>query len=31
MSIPVTVLLTWPLQYVVFLSLGFLRGCDLWL
>lgn len=30
MSIPVTVLLTWPLQYVVFLSLGFLLGRDLW-
>lgn len=30
MTIPVTVLLTWPLQYVVFLSLGFLLGFDLW-
>ncbi len=30
MTIPVTVLLTWPLQYVVFLSLGFLLGRDFW-
>jgi len=30
MDIPVAVLLTWPLQYVVFLSLGFLIGRDLW-
>jgi hypothetical protein len=30
MSIPVTVLLTWPLQYVVFLSLGFIVGSDFW-
>jgi hypothetical protein len=30
MSIPVMVLLTWPLQYVVFLSLGFVVGRDFW-
>lgn len=30
MTIPVTVLLTWPLQYVVFLSLGFLLERDIW-
>ena len=30
MHIPLTVLLTWPLQYVVFLSLGFLLGYDMW-
>lgn len=30
MTIPVTVLLTWPLQYVVFLSLGFLLDHDVW-
>ncbi|MGH9582349.1 MAG: hypothetical protein ACRD4O_05390 [Bryobacteraceae bacterium] len=31
MHIPVTVLLTWPLQYVVFLSLGFLLGREIWM
>jgi hypothetical protein len=30
MHIPLTVLLTWPLQYGVFLSLGFLVGRDIW-
>lgn len=30
MGVPVTVLLTWPLQYVVFLSLGFLLERDCW-
>lgn len=30
MSIPVSVLLTWPLQYVIFLSLGFLLGREMW-
>jgi len=30
LTIPVTVLLTWPLQYVVFLSLGFLLDRDIW-
>lgn len=30
MTVPVTVLLTWPLQYVVFLSIGFLVGRDMW-
>ncbi len=29
--VPITVLLTWPLQYVVFLSLSFLLGLDLWM
>lgn len=28
--VPLAVFLTWPFQYVVFLSLGFLLGCDLW-
>lgn len=28
--VPVAVFLTWPFQYVVFLSLGFLLGRDLW-
>lgn len=30
LSVPGVVLLTWPLQYVVFLSLGFVVGRDLW-
>jgi hypothetical protein len=30
MNIPVMVLVLWPLQYLVFLSLGFLLGRDLW-
>lgn len=30
MTIPVTVLLTWPFQYVIFLSLGFLLEGDIW-
>lgn len=31
LSVPGIVLLTWPLQYVVFLSLGFVVGRDLWI
>lgn len=30
MTIPVTVLLTWPFQYVIFLSLGFFLERDIW-
>lgn len=29
--VPITVFFTWPIQYVVFLSLGFLLERDLWL
>ena len=29
-GIPVVVLLSWPLQYIVFLSLGFLVGYEMW-
>lgn len=31
LSVPGVVLLTWPLQYVVFLSLGFVVGRDFWI
>lgn len=30
LHVPIVIFLTWPVQYVVFLSLGFLLGRDLW-